>query len=184
VRKIAEQAGLVNYAKKDSTGICFIGERKFKEFLKEFILAQTGNIETVNGKVIGQHDGVMFYTLGQRAGLNIGGVAGALEKPWYVLQKDIDRNILIAGQDHDDPLLYHDELICQQLHWVSGHPPTTPYQCSAKIRYRQQDQACTLITLNEKYLTVKFNQPQRAVTPGQSVVFYQKNICLGGGVIV
>ncbi len=182
VREVAEKNNLVNYAKKDSTGICFIGERKFKEFLSEFILAQPGNMETPDGKVIGKHDGVMFYTLGQRKGLNIGGIKDASEEAWYVLKKDVKRNVLIVGQGHDHPLLFSTQLNCKELHWVAGSAPNIK-QCSAKTRYRQSDQACAITPIGEDEFSVEFAQAQRAVTPGQSIVFYDNDICLGGGII-
>lgn len=183
VRKIAQKNRFINASKKDSTGICFIGERRFKSFLSEFLLAQPGEIQTPEGKTIGRHDGVMFYTIGQRQGLNIGGVAGFDEKPWYVLAKDLKHNILIAGQGHDHPMLYRQKLDADKLHWVAGISPKLPLNCSAKTRYRQQDQLCTITSANHDCVTVEFETPQRAITPGQSVVFYQEDSCLGGGTI-
>lgn len=183
VREIAKKAGLSNFNKKDSTGICFIGERKFKQFLNEFLLTKPGMMKTPEGEIIGQHDGLMFYTLGQRKGLEIGGRKHANDDAWYVLAKDIANNILIVGQGHDHPLLFSNELICDDLHWVNGESPQMPLNCSAKIRYRQVDQTCTVIKLDEKQYKVQFSQPQRAITPGQSIVFYQDELCLGGGII-
>ena len=183
VRQIASDAGLHNHAKKDSTGICFIGERRFKTFLQEFILAQPGPIEDIHGRTLGQHDGVMFYTLGQRKGLHLGGMKNHDEKPWYVLDKDTARNALIVGQGHDHPRLFHRELIAEDLYWVSGIPPEQGYACSAKVRYRQQDQPCTLTASCDGHCHVTFDQPQWAITPGQAVVFYERNQCLGGGTI-
>lgn len=183
VRQIARDHCLKIHAKKDSTGICFIGERKFKTFLNEFVLARPGNMETPDGKIVGQHDGLMFYTLGQRQGLGIGGMKDTEQSPWYVLQKDLARNTLIVGQSHDHPLLLTRELTCEQLHWVIGRPPAFPLNCSAKTRYRQQDEACTIDLIDKLTAKVVFSQPQWAVTPGQSVVFYQGQECLGGGVI-
>ncbi|MCH9770028.1 MAG: tRNA 2-thiouridine(34) synthase MnmA [Gammaproteobacteria bacterium] len=183
VREIAKAHKLANYAKKDSTGICFIGERKFKDFLKEFLLAQPGEMQTPDGKTIGQHDGLMFYTIGQRQGLNIGGLKNAKDAPWYVLDKNIKENVLIVGQGSEHPLLFKSALICQQFDWVSGTAPKPPFNCRAKIRYRQQDQACKVTALNAKQLKIEFTEPQRAITPGQSIVFYQNDICLGGGII-
>lgn len=184
VRKIAQAAGFANHAKKDSTGICFIGERRFSAFLGEYLLARPGNIETVEGEVVGQHKGLMFYTIGQRQGLGIGGRKEADASPWYVVQKDIPRQVLIVAQSHDHPLLLRDTLTCQQLHWVAGHPPLTPWQGSAKIRYRQKDAACTLDKISEDTYTVRFEEPQWAIASGQSVVFYAGEVCLGGGVIL
>lgn len=184
VRELARTAGLINHAKKDSTGICFIGERRFKQFLNEFLLAQPGLMKTPEGKTIGQHDGVMFYTIGQRRGLNIGGQKDAAESGWYVLAKDIPNNILIVGQGHDHPLLYSSRLICNQVHWVSGQAPDSLFSCTAKIRYRQKDTPCQITPLSNDMYQVDFNQPQRAITPGQSIVFYQGPVCLGGGIIL
>jgi len=183
VRRLAEQHQLINHAKKDSTGICFIGERKFKDFLKEFLLAQPGDMETPEGKKIGKHDGVMFYTIGQRKGLQIGGRRDSDDEAWYVLAKDVKRNVLIVGQGHDHPLLYASTLICDNVHWVSSSAPITPCNLTAKARYRQIDQPCRLTQLNKNEFKVEFNEPQRALTPGQSIVFYQDQICLGGGTI-
>lgn len=183
VRSIAKKHGFINYSKKDSTGICFIGKRKFKDFLNEYLLTKPGNIETTDGEVIGTHDGLMFHTLGQRKGLGIGGMKSAEELAWYVIDKDIQRNVLIVGQGQDHPKLFSNQLFCEQLHWIADTPPTTPLTCSAKCRYRQQDQACTLKQLDKETYQVTFQSPQRAITPGQSVVFYQKDCCLGGGII-
>lgn len=183
VRRIADEIGLPNAKKKDSTGICFIGERKFTDFLKEFLLAQPGDIKTPEGKLLGKHNGLMFYTLGQRKGLNIGGQKQAEQDAWYVLDKDISNNVLIVGQGHNHPLLYQSELTCGDVHWVAGYTPDMPLQCKAKTRYRQADQTCTVTELKDTQLKVNFAQPQRAITPGQSVVFYQDDICLGGGII-
>ncbi len=183
VRHLAEQAGFLNYQKKDSTGICFIGERKFKKFLQEFILAKPGDIKTCDGKTIGQHDGIMFYTLGQRRGLDIGGIKAAKEAPWYVITKEIPSNTLIVAQQHDHPQLYCTTVHGSQLHWIAPTKPDLPMCLSAKTRYRQADQACTLLDINGDNFTVTFDQPQWAVTPGQSLVFYQNAQCLGGGII-
>lgn len=184
VRDIAEKAGFINHAKKDSTGICFIGERKFKNFLSEYLPAQPGNIETAEGKVIGQHDGLMFYTLGQRQGLKIGGQKNSAESPWYVVEKDMKRNVLIITQGHDHPLLQAHALIAELVHWINVEPSAYPLTCHAKTRYRQADQACTIEKINDYQYKIQFIEPQRAITPGQSVVFYQNDVCLGGGVIV
>ena len=183
IRAIAKDAGLITYAKKDSTGICFIGERRFKEFLNEFLLAQPGNIETPEGKIVGRHNGVMFYTHGQRKDLRIGGRPDSGEKPWYVIDKDVKRNVLIVGQGNDHPLLYIKELICSNVHWIQGTPPVLPLICKAKTRYRQADQSCIVSSLASDHCRVVFEKPQRAVTAGQSVVFYLDNQCLGGGII-
>ncbi|MCX7125100.1 MAG: tRNA 2-thiouridine(34) synthase MnmA, partial [Gammaproteobacteria bacterium] len=182
VRAIAKKAGLLNAEKKDSTGICFIGERKFKSFLQDFILAKPGVIKTVDGKIIGKHDGLMFYTLGQRKGLNIGGLKNTDDLPWFVISKNLDKNELIVGQGHNHPLLFLSELQCEKLNWISGTAPKE-LVCRAKTRYRQTDQACTVTQIDNDQYHVKFDEPQRAITPGQSVVFYDGDICLGGGII-
>lgn len=185
VRKIAANAGLITQDKKDSTGICFIGERKFKDFLSRYLPAQPGAIQTPEGETIGQHDGLMYYTIGQRQGLHIGGRKESVGKPWYVAGKDLTNNVLIAVEGHDHPLLFTKTLICSQTNWISGAPPALPLTCSAKTRYRQSDQPCTILPGAEAgHYEVHFNAPQRAVTPGQSVVFYQGEVCLGGGIIL
>jgi len=183
VRKIAETARLPNFDKKDSTGLCFIGERKFKTFLNEFLLAKPGEIRTPEGEKLGKHDGLMFYTLGQRKGLNIGGQKNADQDAWYVLDKDIENNRLIVGQGHDHPLLYTTHLTGEQPHWISGESPMIPFKCHAKTRYRQADQACTITAIDADKFEVSFEQAQRAITPGQYIVFYAEDICLGGGTI-
>ncbi len=183
VRKIAKKHGLKTYDKKDSTGICFIGERKFKDFLQRYLPAQPGTIKTDEGKIIGEHQGLMYYTLGQRQGLGIGGQKNALEQPWYVVKKDMSKNELIVAQGHDHPSLYAKNLHCRQLHWVAGNPPGKNFTASAKIRYRASDQPCHVKEMARDELQVRFDQPQWAITPGQSIVFYQGEICLGGGVI-
>lgn len=189
VRRIAEQYDLATAKKKDSTGICFIGERRFKDFLQQYLPAQKGDIYTDDGKKIGTHDGLMYYTLGQRGGIGIGGVKDRDEAPWFVLHKDLDNNRLIVGQGHDHPMLQSTELTAYKLDWVVDAPTqlftAQGYRCTAKTRYRQPDQACTVFALDETGDTIKvvFDEPQRAVTPGQSCVFYRDDICLGGGVI-
>lgn len=183
VRQLAAEADFITHDKKDSTGICFIGERPFREFLSTYITPQPGEIRTPEGQVIGHHDGVMFYTIGQRQGLSIGGVRGAGEAPWYVLDKDIDANVLIVGQGHDHPLLYASALIADEVHWVAGEPPNLPLSCTAKVRYRQPDQACTVDAHNES-IRVIFDTPQRAITPGQYVVLYAGDECLGSARIM
>ncbi len=182
VRRLAREAGFANHGKKDSTGICFIGERKFRDFLARYVPAQPGNIETVGGAQLGQHQGLMYYTLGQRQGLQIGGVAGYGEQPWYVAAKDLQRNVLIVAQGHGHPALFRTELEADQVHWIDSSPPSLPLRCRAKIRYRQPEQSCSVEACADR-LRVRFDSPQRAVTPGQSVVFYQGEHCLGGGII-
>lgn len=183
LRQLAKQGGFDNAAKKDSTGICFIGERKFTAFLQRYLPTQLGEIRTPDGQLVAQHQGLMYYTLGQRQGMGIGGVKGALEEPWYVLDKDLKNNILIVGQGHNHPLIFHNTLEASQLDWVNDQPLNQARHCSAKTHYRQSDQACYLEPLPEKRCRVTFTQAQRAITPGQSVVFYDQEICLGGGVI-
>ncbi len=183
VRELAKKAGFLNHIKKDSTGICFIGERKFKNFLNEYLPAQPGNIETPDGHIIGTHDGLMFYTIGQRQGLKIGGCKNLPEAPWYVAHKDLTRNVLCVVQGHEHPLLYASSLLASQIHWINGLPEQFPLQVKAKTRYRQQDQVCIINRLTDETYQIQFAQPQRAITPGQSVVFYQEGVCLGGGII-
>ncbi|WP_427983382.1 tRNA 2-thiouridine(34) synthase MnmA [Agarivorans sp.] len=183
VRRIAEEQGLVTANKKDSTGICFIGERKFSDFLAQYLPAQPGDIENCEGQIMGTHQGLMYHTLGQRKGLGIGGTKDGDETPWYVVDKDVDRNVLIVGQGHDHPRLKSTALIAGQLHWVDRKPLTETLRCSVKIRYRQQDVPCTIVPLENGEIKVTFDEPQIAVTPGQSAVFYLNEVCLGGGII-
>ena len=183
VRELAEEHHLITYNKKDSTGICFIGERDFRAFLKRYLPAQPGEIHTPEGTRLGRHEGLMYYTLGQRQGLGIGGIRGHEGAVWYVAAKDLADNILIVVDGHDHPLLYSQSLTAIDLHWVAGEPPVLPLVCSAKTRYRQQDAACTIEAAENNTYVVDFEEPQWAVTPGQSVVFYQDEVCLGGGII-
>ncbi len=182
VREIAKTNGLPNYNKKDSTGICFIGERNYKEFISTYLLKNPGDIIDVDGNLLGQHDGLMFYTLGQRGGLNIGGKKGYEEKPWYVLKKDMSSNTLMIGQNQNHPRLMSNNLICNNLHWINKNV-TNKFQCNSKIRYRQNDQECMISPLSDNTAKVNFINPQRAITPGQSIVFYDNDVCLGGGII-
>ena len=183
VREIAEKNHFSNFDKKDSTGICFIGERKFKEFLSRYLPAKPGEIQSVDGEILGKHDGLMYYTLGQRQGLGIGGSKSGNGEPWYVVEKNLLDNILIVAQGHDHPKMYHNALETEAIHWIAEKPDRLPYTCMAKTRYRQADQACKIVELTEDFCKVKFDQPQRAITPGQSVVFYREDECLGGGII-
>ena len=184
IRTMADRAGFANSRKKDSTGICFIGERKFKEFLQRYLPHQPGEMRTPEGKYIGKHHGLMYYTFGQRQGLGIGGVKGAPDEPWFVLDKDLDNNVLIVGQGHDHPLMLHNTLEAGQLDWCGSKPLTETLRCAAKTRYRQPDQDCIVEPLDDgNRVKVRFDQPQRAITPGQSVVFYLGEVCLGGGII-
>ena len=183
VRKLAEQNHFSIYDKKDSTGICFIGERKFRDFLKNYIPTQKGEIRTLNEEVIGLHDGVMFYTIGQRQGLGIGGNRDHSEEPWYVTEKDIDSNILYVVQGRSHESLFHTKLRTQNFHWIAEQSSITEQNLKAKTRYRQTDQACAIKKINNESYEVTFAEPQWAITPGQSVVLYQDDICLGGGII-
>lgn len=181
VRKIAREIGLPNHDRKDSTGVCFIGERDFDVFLHQYFISNPGRIVTKDGKVVGQHDGLMFYTLGQRQRLRIGGGRGYQEEPWYVIDKNITANELIVGQGRHNPDLYSKQFTVTDLHWISGLPPETT-SLSAKIRYRQNEEKCTLTYQNEQ-VQVEFEKAQFAVTPGQAAVFYDGDFCLGGGTI-
>ena len=182
VRHLAQAAGLPNHARRDSTGICFIGERRFRDFLARYLPAQPGEIRTPEGELLGHHAGLMYYTLGQRSGLGIGGVAGGGDAPWYVVAKDPAANLLLVAQGHDHPLLYRDRLESRQLYWVSGHRPAQGLRCKARCRHRQPLQDCTL-EFTADTLSVHFDRAQRALTPGQSVVLYDDRDCLGGGII-
>ncbi|BBP43795.1 tRNA 2-thiouridine(34) synthase MnmA [Thiosulfativibrio zosterae] len=183
VRQLAEEADLITHNKKDSTGICFIGERKFKDFLQQFLPAQPGDIVTTEGKVIGKHDGLMYHTLGQRKGLGIGGGHGVEDIPWYSADKNLATNQLVAVQGSDHPLLNHAILTANTCDWVSGKCPTLNSPLKAKVRYRQPEQPCEIVADELGQITVVFQEPQTAITPGQSVVFYQGDDCLGGAII-
>ncbi|WP_333617555.1 tRNA 2-thiouridine(34) synthase MnmA [Mixta calida] len=183
VRRIAEDLELVTAKKKDSTGICFIGERKFRDFLGRYLPAQPGEIVTVDGQTVGEHQGLMYHTLGQRKGLGIGGLKESSDDPWYVVDKDVANNRLIVAQGADHPRLMSVGLIAQQLHWVDRQPLRAPLQCAVKTRYRQEDIPCVVMPLDDDRIEVRFGQPVAAVTPGQSAVFYLGEICLGGGII-
>ncbi|MGB5325108.1 MAG: tRNA 2-thiouridine(34) synthase MnmA [Pseudomonadales bacterium] len=182
VRALAERAGLHNFSRKDSTGICFIGERRFRDFLQSYLPAKPGPIVDEQGRQLGEHSGLMYHTIGQREGLGIGGMREAGEQPWYVARKDINSNTLIVVQGNQHPALLQGALATELPHWIND-APSLPLQCSAKIRYRQVDQPCTVTAATEGGLQVAFEQPQRAVTPGQYAVFYQQQRCLGGAVI-
>lgn len=183
VRQMARDAGLVNAEKKDSTGICFIGERPFQEFLQRYLPKKPGTIKTPAGKVMGEHDGLMYYTLGQRQGLGIGGHRDSNGEPWFVAAKDMANNELIVVQGHDHPLLLNDGLKAGQLHWISDQEPETNWVYAAKTRYRQADAPCEIDAVNANEAEIHFGQKQWAITPGQSVVVYESNVCLGGGMI-
>ena len=182
VRKLANDFGLPNYARRDSTGICFIGERPFKEFLQGYIPAQPGNIETPAGDVIGQHEGLMYHTLGQRQGLAIGGLRDYTDEPWYVAGKDQERNVLVAVQGNTHPLLWSGTMQTEAVHWLS-QPPGQRFNCTVKTRYRQDDVPCEVHLSAARGARVVFGRPVWAVTPGQYAVFYSDDVCLGGAVI-
>jgi tRNA-specific 2-thiouridylase len=182
VRELAEKHDLLTHDKKDSTGICFIGERRFKDFLETYLPGQAGDIEDTEGNILGRHSGLMYHTLGQRQGLGIGGIKNQQEAPWYVASKDLDRNVLVVVQGNEHPLLFSNQLTTSEISWINQPEPEFPLRCQAKVRYRQQDQACTVIKEGASY-KVSFEDPQRSVTPGQFVVLYQDEICFGGGVI-
>lgn len=182
VRKIAQEQGFDNASKKDSTGICFIGERNFNNFIKHYLSANPGDIITEYGDIIGQHQGLIHYTIGQRKGLHIGGNAKYGEKPWFVAKKDLDNNTLIVVQGTNNPLLFKKQLVASQISIINPNI-TLPTKCKAKTRYRQSDQNCSIDYNNDKAI-ITFETPQRAITPGQSIVFYDNNMCLGGGIIV
>lgn len=183
VRRIAAELGLITHDKKDSTGICFIGERKFRDFLARYLPAQPGKIETVDGEVIGDHQGLMYHTLGQRKGLGIGGQKESSGEPWYVVEKDLTRNVLIVAQGHDHPRLLSTGFVASRLHWVDRLGPASNSALTVKIRYRAADVPATLHILGADQIRVDFQRPQAAVTPGQSAVFYADDICLGGAII-
>ncbi len=182
VRRLAREAGLPTHAKKDSTGICFIGERDLRDFLGRYIPAQAGEILHPDGARLGEHAGVWYYTLGQRGGLGIGGRADSSGEPWYVVGKDVTRNVLYAVQGNASDWLLSRRLVAGMPSWVDGAAPAATFRCTAKTRYRQDDQDC-LVRIDGDMCTVEFDVPQRAVTPGQSVVFYDGDACLGGAVI-
>lgn len=182
VRQIAADADLITYDKKDSTGICFIGERNFRDFLSQYLPAQAGKIVTVHGEVIGEHNGLMYYTIGQRQGLGIGGLQNYDDKPWFVAEKNLADNQLIVVQGTDNSLLFKSSLIAGQLNWLR-QKPTDGAALTAKTRYRQDEQSCAIHYLDNDNLRVDFTEPQRALTLGQYVVFYDGEECLGGGVI-
>ena len=183
VRRLAADAGLPTAAKKDSTGICFIGERDFRDFLGRYLPAQPGEIRDPQERVLGAHPGVFYFTLGQREGLQLGGVRGRTAAPWYVVGKDVARNVLYVDQGSDSPWLQSRTLRSEAAHWIAGAPPARAFECVAQTRYRQQDQACEVRVRDDGALDVRFAQPQRAVTPGQSLVLYLGDECLGGAVI-
>jgi tRNA-specific 2-thiouridylase len=182
VRRLAGHHQLATARKKDSTGICFIGERRFRDFLQQYLPARPGEIYRLDGEHLGRHQGLMYHTIGQRQGLGIGGLANHPDEPWYVVGKDLANNVLLVAQGRDHPALFSSALLASELFWVAGETPPLPLACTAKVRYRQADQACVVSRQGDAFRVV-FDEPQRAVTPGQSVVFYAGERCLGGGVI-
>lgn len=186
IRELAKHNNLITHDKKDSTGICFIGERRFNTFLEKYLPAKPGDISTVDGDNIGTHNGLMYYTLGQRKGLGIGGLKNSDEEPWYVIEKDLINNILRVAQGHNHPAMFNHTLETSQVNWIEEIEPAIDSEkgrLTAKIRYRQSDQSCQLIKIDGSRYKVRFDEAQRAITPGQSIVFYQNEVCLGGGVI-
>jgi tRNA-specific 2-thiouridylase len=182
LRQIAEENDLVTAKKKDSTGICFIGERNFRDFLKDYLPAKSGPIKDLSGKVVGEHQGLMYYTLGQRRGLNLGGQKGGSGERWFVIEKDLKNNILYVNQgDHEK--LYSNGLISNEFRWITNEPENKEFECTAKFRHRQPDQKVKVTILDNKKIKITFNKKQRAITPGQWAVLYNEDICLGGGII-
>lgn len=183
VRQIAKDSGLKVAEKRDSTGLCFIGERPFRDFLRTYLPAKPGAIETCDGLVLGEHIGLSFYTIGQRRGLGVGGVRGEAEKPWYVAAKDVAANKLLVSQDESD--LFASTLIAADMNWLC-EPPGASFRCNAKIRYRQADQVCLVepYSLQRDEWRITFDRPQRAITPGQYAALYEGDLCLGGGMIL
>ena len=179
VREIAKKYNLSTSSKKDSTGICFIGERNFKKFLSNYIPPSQGNFKTLSGEIVGTHSGAAYYTIGQRKGLGLGGQG----MPWFVLGKNIESNEVYVERGEKHPALYFDDLIASEITWVTGNEPSLPLKCSCKVRYRQADQLCRIEKITEDKILVKFDTPQRAIATRQSIVFYQGNICLGGAMI-
>ncbi len=182
VREIAHQLGLSNAAKKDSTGICFIGERPFRDFLNRYLPTHPGPMKTLDGRTVGEHVGLSFYTYGQRKGIGIGGDKKGSGEPWFAVHKDLKNNVLYVAQGHDHPALLSTQLHAEDASWIAGHPPIN-LGAAAKTRYRQNDAACHLDIEDAKHFSLNFEQPQWAVTPGQYAVLYDGEICLGGGVI-
>jgi tRNA-uridine 2-sulfurtransferase len=183
VRQITEEAGLATAMKKDSTGICFIGEKNFRQFLSQYLPAKPGEIHSMEGKHIGEHDGLMYYTLGQRQGLRIGGSETGTGEPWFVVKKDVTQNILYVAQGHNNEALFSVGLTASNLNWLLAEQPNETFSCTAKFRYRQVDVPVTVIPHHDGTVTVHYAEKERAVTPGQSVVFYDNECCLGGGII-
>ncbi|MEN9406089.1 MAG: hypothetical protein RLZ12_373 [Bacillota bacterium] len=183
VREIAHKIGLLNATKKDSTGICFIGEKNYRTFLKNYLPHNQGEVHTLSGEVKGFHEGVLLYTLGQRHGFSTHTAPKETSQPWYIVDKDLERNILYVAQGRDNQALFKKSLLAKDLNWLIDMPVSATITCQAKCRYRQEDQAVSLSLLTDNTAKVIFKNPQRAITPGQAIVFYQENLCLGGGTI-
>jgi tRNA-specific 2-thiouridylase len=183
VRQMARDAGLENHDRKDSTGICFIGERRFNDFIEQYIPNKPGPILSLEGEIIGEHNGLMFHTIGQRKGLGIGGLRNASEEPWFVVDKRLADNTLIVAQGHDNPALYSNGLLASDVHWISRPSSNKEFRCTARTRHRQKDQPCNVMLDAKHGCKVIFDEPMWAVAPGQYVVFYNDEVCLGGGVI-
>ena len=184
IRKIAQENNLINASKKDSTGICFIGDRKYNDFVSQFLKSSKGKIVTVDGEEIGAHNGHMYFTVGQRKGLGIGARESAFDKPWYVVNKDIDNNIVYVAQGSNHPALFSDEIIADKMFWNLDIQKKIPLKCNAKVRYRDIDHSCQILSSKQGQCYIKFNDKIKAITTGQSIVLYDKNgVCLGGGII-
>ena len=183
VREIAKRYNLVNSEKKSTSGICFIEQKSFRDFITNYIQDRPGDIQTLDKVVIGEHRGLHFYTIGQRKGLRIGGMKNSKNLPWFVVNKDLKQNILYVAQGEDHPALLSNKLIASNAFWIEGESPNFPLACSAKIRYRQEDQDCQVGLLEDEKLCVTFKHPQRAIAPGQTIVFYKGDLCLGNAII-
>ena len=183
VRQMAEDAGLDNYDRKDSTGICFIGERRFNEFIAKYIPNEPGAIKSVEGEIVGEHRGLMFHTVGQRKGLGIGGLKDSSDEPWFVVEKQLDSNTLLVAQGHNHPAIFAKGLNAVDCHWITRQPTEKQFSCTARTRHRQKDEPCKVQVNEDDTCKVMFDQPMRAIAPGQYVVFYDDEVCLGGGVI-
>ena len=184
VRNIAKKYALINYNKKDSTGICFIGERKYNDFVGKYLTIEKGIIQSIDGEILGNHDGHIYFTIGQRRGLGIGARFSAEDKPWYVVKKDIQRNIVFVAQGENHPALFSKTIIVEHINWINNKPTAFPKDYYAKVRYRDEDKLCTISSLDNNTYCVEFASEQKAITPGQSIVLYNKeNVCIGGGII-
>jgi tRNA-specific 2-thiouridylase len=184
VRSIAKKYSLINHNKKDSTGICFIGERKYNDFVGKYLTVKRGDIQSLSGEILGKHDGHIYFTIGQRKGLGIGARFSAEEKPWYVVKKDIKNNIVFVAQGEDHPALFSETIIVKHINWINQKPEIFPKEYYAKVRYRDKDKLCTIFSLDNTSYLIKFKSKQKAITPGQSIVLYNKEgVCIGGGII-